>query len=87
MRSIPAWFRNIGKRLVKSPKLILTDTGLLAHLLGGGNALERSFGPALENFVLMEIVKQASVSESRPAVFHYRSADGLEWSFDPRFRW
>jgi hypothetical protein len=78
VRSIPAWFRNIGKRLVKSPKLILTDTGLLAHLLGGGEALKRSFGPALENFVLMEIVKQASAGESRPAVFHYRSADGLE---------
>ncbi len=35
VREIPAWFRNIGKRLIKSPKLILTDSGLLAHLLGG----------------------------------------------------
>jgi hypothetical protein len=32
----------------------------------------------LENFVLMEIVKQASVSALRPAIFHYRAADGLE---------
>jgi hypothetical protein len=78
VHSVPAWFRNIGKRLVKSPKLILTDAGLLAHLLGGEESLERSFGAALENFVLMEIVKQASVNVARPAIFHYRSAEGLE---------
>ena len=76
--TVPAWFRNIGKRLIKSPKLILSDAGLLSHLLGEGAAVERSFGAALENFVLMEIVKQASASPARPAVFHYRSADGLE---------
>ncbi len=75
--TLPAWFRNIGKRLTKSPKLILSDSGLLMHLLGGG-AAERSFGALLENFVLMEIVKQASVSAARPAVFHYRTADGQE---------
>jgi predicted AAA+ superfamily ATPase len=76
--TVPAWFRNIGKRLVKSPKLILPDAGLLARLLGGEAAVQRSFGAVLENFVLMEIVKQASTSPARPAVFHYRSADGLE---------
>jgi predicted AAA+ superfamily ATPase len=76
--TVPAWFRNIGKRLIKSPKLILSDAGLLTHLLGEGAAAERSFGALLENFVLMELVKQASTSPARPAVFHYRSADGLE---------
>ena len=76
--TVPAWFRNVGKRLVKSPKLLLTDAGLLAHLLGGGEASGRFFGPLLENFVLMEIVKQASFSETRPPLFHYRTADGLE---------
>ncbi len=78
VETVPAWFRNIGKRLVKSPKLILTDAGLLAHLLGGKPALERSFGAVLENFVLMELVKQASVSDARPAICHYRTSEGLE---------
>jgi hypothetical protein len=78
VRTVPAWFRNIGKRLIKSPKLILSDAGLLVHLLGDGAAIERSFGPVLENFALMEIVKQASTNPARPAVFHYRSADGAE---------
>lgn len=76
--AVPAWFRNIGKRLIKSPKAILADSGLLAHLLGGGGGLERAFGAVLENFVLMELVKQASVSEARPSVYHYRTAEGLE---------
>jgi len=75
---VPAWFRNIGKRLVKSPKLILADTGLLTHLLGGGDGVQRSFGAVLENFVLMELVKQASFNAGRPAIYHYRTSDGLE---------
>jgi hypothetical protein len=78
IRSVPAWFRNIGKRLIKSPKLVFTDSGLLAHLLGDGRSLERSFGAALENFVLMEIVKQAELDPSRPAIHHYRTAEGSE---------
>lgn len=78
IQTVPAWFRNIGKRLVKSPKVILTDSGLLAHLLGGGDGLARAFGAALENFVLMEIVKQAGVHPDRPGVFHYRTAEGAE---------
>jgi predicted AAA+ superfamily ATPase len=65
-------------RLVKSPKLVLTDAGLLAHLLGGGDLIERSFGAVLENFVLMEIVKQASFADVRPPLFHYRTSEGVE---------
>lgn len=76
--SIPAWFRNVGKRLVKSPKTILADSGLLAHLLSGGQGTGRSFGAMLENFVVMEIVKQASVSGERAAVHHYRTSAGYE---------
>lgn len=78
VRPVPPWFRNLGKRLVKSPKLVLTDTGLLGHLLGGRRGLERALGPALENFVLMELVKQASVSDVRPAISHYRTSDSVE---------
>ncbi len=78
IRTVPAWFRNFGKRLVKSPKLVLSDSGLLAHLLGGGRGMERSFGAALENFALMELIKQASVSPARPGVLHYRTAEGAE---------
>lgn len=76
--TIPAWFRNVGKRLIKSPEMILSDPGLLAHLLGGEEGVERSFGAVLENFVLMEIVKQASFTGSHRTLHHYRTSEGLE---------
>lgn len=75
--TVPAWFRNVGKRLVKSPKQVLVDAGLLAHLLGR-EGVERSFGAVLESFVLMEIVKQAASSDARPTMCHYGTSDGLE---------
>jgi predicted AAA+ superfamily ATPase len=34
IRSLPAWSSSRGKRLVKSPKLMFPDAGLLAHLTG-----------------------------------------------------
>jgi predicted AAA+ superfamily ATPase len=74
---VRAWFRNLGKRLVKSPKLILSDAGLLAHLLGSEGA-KRFVGPLLENFALMELVKQASVHAARPDLLHHRTAEGVE---------
>jgi predicted AAA+ superfamily ATPase len=78
IRTTLAWFRNIGKRMVKSPKLVLTDTGLLAHLLGGAGSIENARGALLENFVLMELVKQADISHERPAVLHFRTTAGSE---------
>jgi len=36
IQHLPAWSGNIGKRLVKSSKLVMNDTGLMAHLLGAG---------------------------------------------------
>lgn len=34
IRQLPPWFENVGKRLIKSPKLYLADTGILHTLLG-----------------------------------------------------
>lgn len=74
-----AWSSNIGKRLVKAPKLYLNDTGLLCHMLRRDSAaLEADrtlLGMVFENFVLMELVKQISWSETRPQIYHFRTAD------------
>jgi len=37
VRVLPPWFENLGKRLVKSPKMYLRDSGVLHHLLGIGD--------------------------------------------------
>jgi predicted AAA+ superfamily ATPase len=82
VRLLPAWSGNLGKRWVKSPKLFLNDTGLLAHLLGlGEDRLGhdlKAFGPLIENFVYMELQKQASWSKTRPTLFHWRTHAGRE---------
>jgi predicted AAA+ superfamily ATPase len=80
--TLPAWSTNLSKRLVKSPKLLLSDTGLLASSLGlSPERLEedgRLAGPLLENFVLQEIRKQVSWSQIQPSLFHYRTQNGQE---------
>ena len=64
---LPPWSANLGKRLTKTPKAFLNDSGLLGYLLG----LETEYltrgvaagvGPLVETFVLQEIRKQASWS-------------------------
>ncbi len=82
VQALPAWSSSVGKRLAKSRKLYLNDTGLLAHLLGTNKRQlgydPKQGGPLLENFVLMELRKQASWSKTRPGLFHMRTQAGRE---------
>lgn len=82
VHTLPAWSANLSKRLVKSPKILLADTGLLSALLGiEGERLEeepRLTGPLLESFVLTEIRKQIAWSQAQPQMFHYRTQTGQE---------
>lgn len=76
------WSGSPTKRLTKTPKLFLTDTGLMAHLLHASperlRAAPTLLGPLLENFVVMEIRKQLGWNRTRVAMFHYRSHAGHE---------
>ncbi len=82
IQMLPAWFTNIGKRLVKSPKSLLNDTGLLVHLLGADSDRLRNDptlgGNVLENFVAMELLKQRGWSKLQPNLFHFRTHNGDE---------
>ena len=79
---VPAWSSNLGKRMVKAPKLAMSDTGLLTHLLGANEArlAEDSslLGRVLENFVVTELRKQATWGRTRPQLFHFRTQAGHE---------
>lgn len=85
VRSLPAWTANLGVRLVKSPKVMLGDTGLLCYLLGlDADRLQNDplmTGAVLENFVGTELAKQIAWSDARPALFHYRSHTQHEVDF------
>lgn len=76
------WSTNLGQRVIQTPKAYLTDTGLLAHLLGLTTdrlLLDPSLaGSAMENFVLMELLKQATWSKRQPESFFWRTASGQE---------
>lgn len=78
VRTVPAWYRNVGQRLVKSPKIAIADPGLMAHQLGEGFARDRHRGALVEDFVAMELVKQADLASRRPQVLHYRTTGGVE---------
>ena len=80
------WYRNIGKRLVKSPKGYMIDTLLLCHLLQYElsdleiNRLEL-FGHVLENFVATELLKLMTFRDDKVDLFHFRTSDNKEVDF------
>jgi len=83
---VKPWYRNIGKRLVKSPKGYLIDTALLCHLQRidmskSELADPHIFGHLLENFVATELLKQLSSSEEAAELHHFRTGDGKEVDF------
>lgn len=82
LRPLSPWSNNLGKRLIKSAKAHLVDTGLAVHLARRGIAsLPRDdvlFGSLLETFVVMELHKQSAWSEAKPALYHFRTVSGRE---------
>ena len=82
LQELPAWSSNLGKRLVKAPKLLMVDTGLACALLGidenglrqGGEVVGRVF----ENFVALEFFKHACWSDKSVRLYHFRSQLGQE---------
>ena len=77
-RTLAPWERNVKKRLVKSPKLYIRDSGLLHRLLqiDDFNSLMGNpvFGSSWEGLVIENII--ASLSDAH--FFFYRSASGDE---------
>jgi predicted AAA+ superfamily ATPase len=82
LQPLPAWSSNLGKRLIKSQKIHLIDSGLTAHLAGlTQQSLDRDpvfFGHVLENFVVNEVRKQIGWSDHRLSLYHYRTTTGRE---------
>lgn len=85
MRQVPAWSSNLGKRLQKTPKLYLNDSGLMANLLGMNEAgLQDSLGlpgPLVETFVHGELCRHQAWANQSIRLFHYRTSTGVEVDF------
>ena len=79
LQQVRPWFSNRLSRLIKSPKLHMLDSGLLATLRGATAtriAEDRThLGPLLESFVLAEVLKSLTWSDVRAHVSHFRTKD------------
>ena len=79
------YFGNVGKRLVKTPKVYFTDTGTLCYLAGLKDARHAASGPMggaiMETAVLSEIVKALVSRGEDPRVFFWRTTAGNEVDF------
>lgn len=76
------YYRNLGKRLVKSPKVYFTDVGLAAYLLGLTNASQVGrdplFGGLFENLVVMDLLKTKFNFQLRQDFYYLRDNSGIE---------
>jgi len=76
------YYANIGKRLVKSPKVYFVDTGLLCYLVGLRDAQHAASGPMggaiFENLVTAELYKTYMHRGEEPAMYFWRTAAGSE---------
>ena len=79
------WFANVGKRLVKTPKVYFSDVGTLCHLAGLRDPEHAASGPMggaiLETAVLSEIVRTLSHQGMEPRVHFWRTVAGTEVDF------
>jgi len=82
IRRLPPFFRNIGKRLVKSPRVYLRDTGLLHHLLNIGSPEELDVHPvrgmSWEGFVVEDLIRRELLHSPFTQVSFWRTAAGQE---------
>jgi uncharacterized protein len=83
---LPAWGTTLGSRIVKHPKVHVTDSGVMAWLLSltpqkiaqSDPATLTEYGHLLETFAVGEVLKQVSWSDAPVAVGYFRTEAGDE---------
>ena len=79
IRRLPPFFQNMGKRLVKSPKIYVRDTGLLHRLIGvadvEGLTAHPQIGASWEGYVIEQIIQLADEGSQ---FYYYRTSQGAE---------
>lgn len=79
---LPPYYRNLSKRIVKTPKLYFYDTGLLCHLLTIRDSetllLHPSRGALFENLIIAEKMKQTFHRYTHEEYYFWRDSNGHE---------
>ncbi len=82
VRRLPAWHRNRVKRLIRTPKIHVVDSGLAAMLnrlnIGDWVSHSTDFGAVLESFVVQQLVCLAGWLEDDLVFSHYRDKEKIE---------
>ena len=82
---VPAYTGSRTLRLVKAPKLLMTDTGIAAYLAGlhhvDSLATAREWGGLLEAFVYQQMLPQCDLMTPRPRIYHWRTRTNQEVDF------
>jgi len=85
VKKLRPFFKNHLKRVIKTPKIFATDTGVLTHLLqiSSQNEYENSpyKGSILETFVYDELLKAQTYSTKKCKLYYYRTTDNKEIDF------
>ena len=79
---LPPYYKNLGKRLIKSPKVYFFDTGLVSFLTGI-NTFEQYdqgplAGPIFENYLVSEVYKKELHTASHSELYYFRTQDRAE---------
>lgn len=79
---LPPFFKNLGKRIIKSPKIYFHDTGLVSYLTGirTKELYENGplYGSLFENYVVAEIYKKELHTRTGADLFYFRESNGNE---------
>ena len=82
VRQLPAWHSNRNKRLVKTPKIHVCDSGVCAMLADlrpeQWNEERARFGHLLESFVVQQMIALSACLDHPPRFYHYRDKDQVE---------
>lgn len=76
------YYRNMGKRFVKSPKLYFNDTAVASYLIGLNSKdsllSSPSFGSLFETMVVSDFMKRFYHYGKKPPIYYFKTRDGLE---------
>lgn len=82
VKLLPPYYRNFGKRFIKSPKVYFTETGLACYLLGIKDPAQVGVHPLagnlFENMVVMEAVKRRLNAGEDANFYFMRTSNGVE---------
>ena len=82
IKLLPPYYRNFGKRFIKSPKIYFVETGLVSYLLGIKEikqvATHPLIGNLFENMVIMDVFKKRLNAGNDGDLYFMRTNHGVE---------